>query len=58
MFGIAAAGRRKRRQLCRRADAIKAQAEEQRVTICLELLNSKVDHADYQATGRRSGSPW
>ncbi len=29
-------------------DAIKAQAEEQRVTICLELLNSKVDHADYQ----------
>src|SRR5256712_127242 len=29
-------------------NAIKAQAEEQRVTICLELLNSKVDHADYQ----------
>jgi len=28
--------------------AIKALAEEQRVTICLELLNSKVDHADYQ----------
>src|SRR5207245_6448698 len=28
--------------------AIKAHAEEQRVTICLELLNSKVDHADYQ----------
>src|SRR5712671_1241855 len=27
---------------------IKAQAETQRVTICLELLNSKVDHADYQ----------
>src|SRR2546423_5392763 len=29
-------------------NAIKAQAEEQRVTICLELLNSKGDHADYQ----------
>ncbi|MEX2155503.1 MAG: TIM barrel protein [Gemmatimonadales bacterium] len=29
-------------------NAIKALAEEQRVTICLELLNSKVDHADYQ----------
>ena len=29
-------------------DAIKALAEEQGVTICLELLNSKVDHADYQ----------
>src|SRR2546428_12873558 len=29
-------------------NAIKTQAEEQRVTICLELLNSKVDHADYQ----------
>ncbi len=29
-------------------NAIKAQAEEQRVTICLELLNSKVDHVDYQ----------
>jgi hydroxypyruvate isomerase len=28
--------------------AIKALAEEHRVTICLELLNSKVDHADYQ----------
>ena len=28
--------------------AIKALAEEQRVTICLELLNSRVDHADYQ----------
>src|SRR5256886_10012963 len=28
--------------------AIKALAEEQRVTICVELLNSKVDHADYQ----------
>ena len=27
---------------------IKAQAEARRVTICLELLNSKVDHADYQ----------
>jgi hydroxypyruvate isomerase len=27
---------------------IKALAEEQQVTICLELLNSKVDHADYQ----------
>jgi hydroxypyruvate isomerase len=29
-------------------NAIKALAEEHRVTICLELLNSKVDHADYQ----------
>ena len=29
-------------------NAIKAQAEEQRVTICLELLNSKIDHPDYQ----------
>src|SRR6266851_3317157 len=29
-------------------NAIKAQAEAERVTICLELLNSKVDHADYQ----------
>src|SRR6267143_6791364 len=29
-------------------NAIKAQAEAQRVTICLELLNSKVDHAEYQ----------
>jgi hydroxypyruvate isomerase len=27
---------------------IKALAEERGVTICLELLNSKVDHADYQ----------
>jgi hydroxypyruvate isomerase len=27
---------------------IKALAEEQRVTVCVELLNSKVDHADYQ----------
>jgi hydroxypyruvate isomerase len=27
---------------------IKALAQEQSVTICLELLNSKVDHADYQ----------
>ena len=27
---------------------IKALAEEQNVTICVELLNSKVDHADYQ----------
>src|SRR5437879_13221959 len=27
---------------------IKAQAEARRVTVCLELLNSKVDHADYQ----------
>ena len=27
---------------------IKALAEEHRVTICVELLNSKVDHADYQ----------
>src|SRR5881628_238186 len=29
-------------------NAIKALAEERRVTICVELLNSKVDHADYQ----------
>jgi len=29
-------------------NAIKALAEEQRVTICIELLNSKVDHPDYQ----------
>ena len=29
-------------------NAIKALAEEQRVTVCVELLNSKVDHADYQ----------
>ncbi|MGH7567686.1 MAG: hydroxypyruvate isomerase family protein [Gemmatimonadales bacterium] len=28
--------------------AIRALAEEHGVTICLELLNSKVDHADYQ----------
>ena len=28
--------------------AIKALAEEQKVTICVELLNSKVDHKDYQ----------
>ncbi|HKV73391.1 MAG TPA: sugar phosphate isomerase/epimerase family protein [Gemmatimonadales bacterium] len=27
---------------------IKAQAEEQKVTVCVELLNSKVDHKDYQ----------
>ena len=27
---------------------IKALAEEQRVTVCVELLNSKVDHAGYQ----------
>jgi hydroxypyruvate isomerase len=27
---------------------IKALAEEHRVTLCLELLNSKVDHPDYQ----------
>jgi hydroxypyruvate isomerase len=29
-------------------NAIKALAEDERITICLELLNSKVDHADYQ----------
>ncbi|HKW41210.1 MAG TPA: TIM barrel protein [Gemmatimonadales bacterium] len=29
-------------------NAIKALAEQHRVTICLELLNSKVDHTDYQ----------
>ena len=29
-------------------NAIKALAEEHKVTICVELLNSKVDHADYQ----------
>jgi hydroxypyruvate isomerase len=28
--------------------AIKSLAEEQGVTVCVELLNSKVDHADYQ----------
>jgi len=28
--------------------AIKAQAEDKGVTVCLELLNSKVDHKDYQ----------
>ena len=28
--------------------AIKSLAEEQKVTICVELLNSKVDHHDYQ----------
>src|SRR6185436_9141462 len=27
---------------------VKALAEEHKVTICLELLNSKVDHKDYQ----------
>ncbi len=27
---------------------IKSLAEEQRVTVCVELLNSKVDHKDYQ----------
>jgi len=27
---------------------IKTLAEEQKVTVCVELLNSKVDHADYQ----------
>ena len=45
--------------------AIKALAEEQSVTICVELLNSKVDHADYQgdhtafgaAVMERVGSP-
>jgi hydroxypyruvate isomerase len=44
---------------------IKALAEEQNVTICVELLNSKVDHADYQgdhtafgaAVMERVGSP-
>jgi hydroxypyruvate isomerase len=29
-------------------NTIKALAEEHKVTICVELLNSKVDHADYQ----------
>jgi hydroxypyruvate isomerase len=29
-------------------DRVKAQAEDKGVTICLELLNSKVDHPDYQ----------
>ena len=45
--------------------AIKALAEEQSVTVCVELLNSKVDHADYQgdhtafgaAVMERVGSP-
>ena len=44
---------------------IKALAEEQNVTVCVELLNSKVDHADYQgdhtafgaAVMARVGSP-
>ena len=44
---------------------IKALAEEQGVTVCVELLNSKVDHADYQgdhtafgvAVMERVGSP-
>jgi len=44
---------------------IKALAEEQNVTVCVELLNSKVDHADYQgdhtafgaAVMERVGSP-
>src|ERR1041384_8867279 len=27
---------------------IKSLAEEQQVTVCVELLNSKVDHKDYQ----------
>src|SRR5689334_758339 len=44
---------------------IKALAEEQNVTVCLELLNSKVDHPDYQgdhtafgaAVMERVGSP-
>jgi hydroxypyruvate isomerase len=35
---------------------IKALAEEQRVTICVELLNSKVDHAGYQGD-HTVGSP-
>ena len=46
-------------------DHIKALAEEHRVTVCLELLNSKVDHPDYQgdhtgfgvAVVRAVGSP-
>ena len=29
-------------------DKVKAQAEDKNVTICLELLNSKVNHPDYQ----------
>src|SRR5260370_33289983 len=33
--------------------AIKALAEEQGVTICLELLNSKTDHPDYQGDRTR-----
>jgi hydroxypyruvate isomerase len=28
---------------------VKAEAEDKKVTLCLELLNSKVDHKDYQA---------
>jgi hydroxypyruvate isomerase len=36
-------------------NAIKALAEEHRVTICVELLNSKVDHADYQGDRTKFG---
>jgi hydroxypyruvate isomerase len=28
---------------------VKAEAEDKKITLCLELLNSKVDHKDYQA---------
>ncbi|MGH2709342.1 MAG: hydroxypyruvate isomerase family protein [Actinomycetota bacterium] len=35
--------------------AVAALAEESRVTICLELLNSKVDHADYQGDSTAFG---
>lgn len=36
-------------------NVIKALAEEHRVTICVELLNSKVDHPDYQGDHTRFG---
>jgi hydroxypyruvate isomerase len=35
--------------------AVTALAEESRVTICLELLNSKVDHGDYQGDNTAFG---
>ena len=35
---------------------VKKIAEDSGVTICVELLNSKVDHKDYQGTAPRSAS--
>ena len=37
---------------------VKTIAEDAGVTICLELLNSKVDHKDYSATTRSGASRW